>query len=182
MTTREKTGLRVLIGVVAVGLAWYLLYQPGSVSSGDGARTPPPTAPGGLKAAQQAQIRFELLEPVAADEAGRKNLFQYRQRPLPAQPPQRPVITPPPPITQTQAPIIQSSNSSPVFRTFRYEGYSLVPTTGKMLAALSESGTTYSVEEGECLLGQYCVRRITENQVEIEDVFQKRRQTFPRIQ
>jgi hypothetical protein len=134
-----------------------------------------------VKAAQQAQIRFDLLEPGAADEAGRKNLFQYRQRPLPAQPPQRPAITPPPPITQVQAPIIQSSNSSPVFKAFRYEGYSL-GTAGKMLAALSESGNTYTVEEGECLMGQYCVRRITENQVEIEDVFQKRRQTFTRVQ
>jgi hypothetical protein len=182
MTTREKTGLRVLIGVVVVGLAWYLLYQPGNVSSGDGARTPPPALAGGVKAAQQAQIRFELLEPVAAEEAGRKNLFQYRQRPLPSQPPPRPAITPPPPMTQTQATIVQSNNFSPVFRTFRYEGFTLVPTTGKMLAALSESGSTYTVEEGECLLGQYCVRRITENQVEIEDVFQKRRQTFTRIQ
>jgi phage protein U len=72
-------------------------------------------------------------------------------------------------------------NSSPVFKTFRYEGYSL-GTKGKMLAALSESGNTYTVEEGECLMGQYCVRRITENQVEIEDVFQKRRQTFTRVQ
>lgn len=182
MTAPEKTRLRILIALVVVaGLAWYFVYRPSSVSSTDVPGTRAANPAKDLKVAQEAQIRLDLLEGIAAEDAGRKNLFQYREKPLPPQPPQpRPQITSTPPMVST--PIPSREPPPPAFKAFRYEGFSLVPKTGKMLASLSESGNSYEVVEGECLMGQYCVRRITENLVEIEDVFLNRRQTFTRTQ
>jgi hypothetical protein len=36
------------------------------------------------------------------------------------------------------------------------------------------------VREGECLMGQYCISKLDERMVEIEDLQLKRKQTFMR--
>jgi hypothetical protein len=55
---------------------------------------------------------------------------------------------------------------------------------GKILGSLTDpqGGNTYEVKEGDCLMGQYCVTRLTENLIEIEDLQLKRRQSFTRTQ
>jgi hypothetical protein len=70
----------------------------------------------------------------------------------------------------------------PPFKSFRYEGFSSVKDGGKLLASITESGNSYTVREGECLMGQYCISKLTEALVEIEDLQLKRKQTFMRAQ
>ena len=70
----------------------------------------------------------------------------------------------------------------PPFKSFKYEGLSVIKNSGRILGALSEGGNSYQVKEGDCLMGQYCITRLTERDVEIEDLLLKRRQTFTRVQ
>jgi hypothetical protein len=54
--------------------------------------------------------------------------------------------------------------------------------TGKILAAISEGGTVYQLEQGECIQGTHCISRLTETEVEIEETLAPRRkQTFRRV-
>jgi len=70
----------------------------------------------------------------------------------------------------------------PPFKAFRYEGFSVNRGSGKLLGSISESGNTYKVSEGDCVMGQYCITRLTEKDIEIEDLQLKRKQTFTRAQ
>jgi len=182
MTASDKKKLTALIVlVVLAGVVWFWLYRPFSSSSSGSAAAKAPSKTKDAKVAQDAQIRLDLLKDIGADDVGRKNLFQYRQKALP-QPQQQvrtqviPQPTPPPVIQERIPPPVRQS------KVFRYEGFSLPTNNGKMLASLSEGGTTYYAREGECIMGQYCVRRITEQTVEIEDIVLNSRQTFSRVQ
>ena len=53
--------------------------------------------------------------------------------------------------------------------------------SGKILAAISEGGNVYQLELGECIQGTYCISRLSETEVEIEDLQLKRKQTFRRV-
>jgi phage protein U len=64
------------------------------------------------------------------------------------------------------------------WKPFRYEGFSVSKGGGKILGSITESGNTYEVKEGDCMMGQFCVTRLTESMVEIEDLQLKRKQTF----
>jgi hypothetical protein len=182
MTASDKKKLTVLIGlVVLAGGVWFWLYRPVSSSSSGSAATKAASKAKDAKVAQEAQIRLDLLQDVGADDVGRKNLFQYRQKVLPQaqQQTRQQTVTqvptpyvPPPPVT----------NPTPQFKVFRYEGFSGPTKNGKLLASLTEGGNTYYAREGDCIMGQYCVRRVTESTVEIEDTVLNRRQTFQRVQ
>jgi hypothetical protein len=88
----------------------------------------------------------------------------------------QPTFTPPQPSAAIQVqPPVQA------WKPFRYEGFSLMK-GGKPLGSISEGGTTYEVKEGDCMMGQYCITRLTESLVEIEDLQLKRKQTFTRVQ
>ena len=182
MTAPEKKKLAVFIGlVVLAGVLWFWLYRPVSSSSSGSAAAKVASKAKDAKVAQEAQIHLDLLHDVGADDVGRKNLFQYRQKTVPQTQQQvpRPYTPPPPPQNITQNPV---TPPAPQSKVFRYEGFSGPTTNGKLLASLSEGGNTYYAREGECIMGQYCVRRITESQVEIEDIVLNSRQTFRRIQ
>ena len=182
MTTSDKRKTALLVILLGIGVAGYVwMYGSNSVAS------PTPSAKTDTKAiaikpGQGAQIRFDLVQDIASNEVGRKNPFAYRQKPVPK--PVQPVM----PVTIQQAaappptPYVPPQPPPAPFKAFRYEGYSVAKGGGKILGSITESGTTYTVTEGECLMGQYCVSKLTENLVEIEDLQLKRKQTFTRTQ
>jgi hypothetical protein len=181
MTASDKKKAKILVAlVILAGVVWFWLYRPGSTSS-TGAAAKAASKANDVKVGQDAQIRTDLLGDNAAEDVGRKNLFQYRQK---APPPQTATVargfTPPtPPQNYTPPPY---TPPTPQSKVFRYEGFSGPTKNGKLLASLSEGGNTYYAREGECIMGQYCVRRLTETQVEIEDIVLNSRRTFQRVQ
>jgi hypothetical protein len=183
MTTSDKKKLVLLVLLVVGGAASYVwTYRTPadtSAAASDAAKSPVKGAP--IKPGQEGEIKIALLKGIGTDDVGRRNLFQFRPKPVPAPPPAiRPTTVPttfvpaPPP---GPPPVI-----IPPFKPFRYEGFSTVKDGGKLLASVTESGNTYTVREGECLLGNYCISKLTETMVEIEDLQQKRKQTFMRAQ
>jgi hypothetical protein len=174
---KRKAQLLVVLLLTAAG-TWYFSTGPTVEPVGKATAT---KAPGkqAAKESPDAQIRLGLLDPSAAGNVGRKNIFQYRQKPAPPRPPE--VIRPAPQPIVTQAPtIVATPNLPPPFKAFRYEGFS--SRGGRLIGSVSEGVNTYHVVEGECLMGQYCIRRLTATSVEIEDLQLKRRQTFPKVQ
>jgi hypothetical protein len=188
MTAEDKKKMQYLVGLLVIaGLTWALIYRTGLVSSAAGtAKKQGTTKPVAAKQFQDPTIHSELVQTADADaEVGQKNIFQYRQKPLPPAPPAPPrpmpvpqaqVYTPPVNTTPPPPPL-------PVMKTFKYDGLSILgsPKSGKMMASVTDGTTSYQVTVGECLMGQYCVRSITERDIEIEDVQLKQRRTFPKV-
>lgn len=187
MTASDKKKVQYLVGLLVIaGLTWSLIYRTSGVtSSADEEKKAASNKPAAAKPIKETTINTSLINSNDADaEVGQKNIFQYRQRPLPPAPvPQvtnRPISIPmapaPPPPSAPQPP------QPPPFKVFRYDGLSILgaPKTGKMMASLTEGTNSYQVTLGECLMGQYCVRQINENAIEIEDVLTKQRRTFPK--
>jgi hypothetical protein len=184
MTTSDKRKTAFLVLLVAIGVAAYIwMYGSNTVASNSATEAKKEVKATSIKPGQGAQILLDLAKDVASDEVGRKNLFQYRQKAAPPKPvqatlpiaiPQNPV--PPGPVAPPPPP------PPPPFKAFRYEGFSVAKGGGKLLGSVTESGTTYTVTEGECLMGQFCISKLTENLVEIEDLQLKRKQTFTRTQ
>ena len=184
---QKKAKILALLIVIA-GLTWYLVYRMSPETPAVAAAPPATQKPGAggaknPKAVPGAAIRLDLLEHSAPPgNAGARNLFQYRPKPVPPPqivaasppvyaPPSQPVPTGPPP-----------PPAPPPFKAFRYESW-IKDGNGRIIAAqLIEGGNIYPVREGEVLLGQYRILRVTESLVEIEDLVLKRRQTFPKVQ
>jgi len=186
MTTTDKKkvtllGLLVVLGIVS----WIYVFRPIMMPAAtpNTAAAPGTIKPKQIKGDQAGKINLEALQRPSTGDIGRRNLFQFP----PKQPP-RPLVsitTPPAASFQTTAPppTIISAPPPPPFRQFKYEGVSVMRGSGRIIGALSEGGNTYQVKEGDCLMGQYCVTRLTEALVEVEDVQSnpKRRQEFRRI-
>jgi hypothetical protein len=174
---KKKTGILVLLLIVG-GVSWYFfVYRPTLIPAADPAAQVAAAKSKGNKPPGDAQIHWP--DPPGNLDVGQRNLFRYGQKPEPPKPaaipssvferPTQPSNPPPPPPLPQQQP----------FKAFKYEGFSVIK-NGKPLASLSEGGNTYTVREGECLFGQYCITRVTENVVEIQDTLLKRSQTFTR--
>jgi hypothetical protein len=182
MTTsdKKKTSILVLLLLVA-GLSWYFMNRPAGTSANLVSKgSVKPKAAG--NANQEAQIHIELVSDTSGVNIGQKNLFSYRQQPVAVKPPEPVRQVPPqpnPPMRVDQLPVQQQA--PPPWKAFRYEGFSLAK-GGKPLGSISEGGTTYEVKEGDCMMGQYCVTRLTETIAEIDDLQLKRKQTFTRVQ
>jgi hypothetical protein len=182
MTTSDKKKVVVLVLLIAVGIGGYAWqYRSNTVPAGPAEATKGAGKAVAVKPGQDAQIRIDYVTDTSSVQVGRKNLFQYRQKPAPKPPEQiRPVtqqVFPPTPVVSTPP----LPPPPPPFPAFRYEGVSGVK-GGKLLASITESGTTYTVREADCLKGQYCIAKLSEGQVEIEDLQLKRRQVFMRAQ
>ena len=179
---KKKTGILAVLLVIA-GISWYSMYQP---AAGPEPGAPPKAASKApaQKINQDAQIRLEIVGKTSSSDVGRKNLFQYGQKPAPkpVEPPRgfTPAPTPIVSVIQTSGP--PSPPPPPPFRAFRYEGFSVSKGGGRMLGSITEGGSTYEVREGECVMGQYCVTRLTEGLIELEDLQTKQRRSFTRIQ
>jgi hypothetical protein len=193
MSAGEKKRVKVLLVVLAVtAVVWYLALfrDPAAASSPltnpaapSGAPARPAQVPGG-----ESVIRVDLLENIdsGSSNAGNTNLFQYRARTEP----QRPPASPPPQVfttpVVTRSPQIVPVNTAPAlapFKQFRYEAVVKRASTGRLTAYLSDGSSfpAFEASEGEVILGQYKITRLTESMVEIEDMFQKRRQSFPKV-
>jgi hypothetical protein len=181
---KKKTVVLVLLLVVA-GLSLFYGYRPTTgAASNATAKAPAKTKP--VKVGQEAQIRVDMVENTSAINVGQTNLFQYRQKPVAPKPPE-PTRTPANqpavmPIASTPQTTIIVPPPPPAWRPFRYEGFSVSKGGGKILGSITEGGNTYEVTEGDYIMGQFYVTRLTENLVEIEDIQLKRKQTFTRIQ
>lgn len=186
MTTTDKKKVALLGLLIALAVvSWFFVFRPIMMTA---STTPAATEakPGAkkatIKANQDGKLNLGGLDKPSTGDIGKRNLFQFP----PKQPPR------PNPLTTTAPPAFTPPTSVPIptpitpptppFKTFKYEGVSVNRGTGKILGALSEGGNTYQVKEGDCLLGQYCVVRLTETAVELEDVQTnpKRRQEFRR--
>ena len=178
---KKKSALLGLLVILAV-LSWYFVMRPGMTTSTAGPATKPAGATKPLKLGP-ATIDLALLKEQSTNDVGQKNIFTFRQKPVPkptatvmaaqtfpvSPPPPQPYVPPQPP-------------PPPPFKSFKYEGLSVIKNSGRILGALSEGGNSYQVKEGDCIMGLYCITRLTERDVEIEDLLLKRRQTFTRVQ
>jgi hypothetical protein len=184
MTAADKKKAQFLVGLLVIaGLTWFLVYRTGAVTSSADATK----KSGKLAAAKEFKdptINIDLIDSADAEaEVGGRNIFQYRQKPLPPAPVQPTTRPNPVPVVSTPPPVFTPSPPPPPpFKAFKYDGLSILgsPKTGKMMASLTEGTNSYQVTLGECLMGQYCVRQITETSIEIEDVLTKQRRTFPK--
>ena len=178
---KKKSALLGLLVVMAV-LSWYFVMRPGITTATVGPATKPAGATKPIKLGP-ATIDLALLKEQPTNDVGQKNIFLFRQKPVPKP---TPSVVP----AQTFTPVIPQPSSNvpppapppPPFKSFKYEGLSVIKNSGRILGALSEGGNSYQVKEGDCLMGQYCITRLTERDVEIEDLLLKRRQTFTRVQ
>jgi hypothetical protein len=186
MTTPDKKKLALLgLLIILAIVSWLYVFRPIMMTA---STTNPVVKPAPkvkpIKGDQAGKLDLPLLNQPSTGDIGRRNLFQFPPKPAPR--PTSPIVTSPPPAFNTsQAPAptpINYTPPTPPFKSFKYEGVSVNRGTGKILGALSEGGNTYQVKEGDCLLGQYCVVRLTEALVELEDVQTnpKRRQEFRR--
>jgi hypothetical protein len=185
MTASDNKKAQYLVGLLVIaGLTWALVYRTGIISSSADTKKQGSNKPSAAKPLKDPTIHTELIQSADAEaEVGQKNIFQYRQKPLPPAPPAprpvpMPVVQAPPPQPYTPPP-----PPPPVMKTFKYDGLSILgpPKTGKMMASVTDGTVSYQVTVGECLMGQYCVRSITERDIEIEDVQLKQRRTFPKV-
>ena len=183
MTTSDKRKTALLVILMAIGVGAYTwMYRADAVASNTAEATKSGAKSTPIKPGQGAKIQLGWVKDIASNEVGRKNPFSYGQKPVPK--PVQPVIpvsipttsVPPGPVAPPPPP------PPPPFKAFRYEGFSVAKGGGKLLGSITEAGTTYTVTEGECLMGQYCISKLTENLVEIEDLNLKRKQTFTRTQ
>jgi hypothetical protein len=164
--------------LVVAGLSWFFAYRDATV------RAPKPkgrtkvTAPRSLP---DARIRLGLLEDVSnLGAVGESNIFRYREKAK-----QRSAAA------QVPAPLGQNRPSNPadVFqpppqplsKAWKYEGFTR--SGDNLVASITDGNTTYPVVTlGDCLMGQYCVRSLAENVIEIEDLQLQQRRLFPRVQ
>jgi hypothetical protein len=181
---KKKTAVLVLL-LVGAGLSWFYVYRPtAGAASNVTVKTPAKTKLG--KVPQEAQIRVDVVENTSAVSVGQTNLFQYRQKPVASKLPEPSRTVSPPFVTSTgqspiPIPVVTPTPQTP-WRAFKYEGFSVSKGGGKMLGSITEGGNTYEVKEGDCMMGQFCITRLTESLVEIEDLQLKRKQTFTRVQ
>jgi hypothetical protein len=185
MTASDKKKAQIFVALLVIaGLTWSLVYRTGGVTSpANVAKKTPKT-----KAAKQLgdpTIHRELIQAVdAGSGVGRKNIFQYRQKPLPLAPPAPPRPNPVPQVSSAPPPpFVPPPPPAPVMKTWKYDGFSIMGSTkdGKAMASITDGNNSYQLGVGECLMGQYCVRKINEKEIEIEDVQLKLRRTFPKV-
>jgi hypothetical protein len=181
MTAKDAKNLKYFaVLLVIAGVVFFYVYRSGTVTSSAAEVAKKPKKPGLVKVIQSAKIHVDELGSEGAEAVGQKNIFQYRQKPLPPAPIPKSIPTAaPPPIYTPPPPGPPQPPPPPPFKNFKYDGYS-APKGGKVMASLTDGTSTYQVTMGECIMGQYCVRQLTETSIEIEDLQLKQRRSFPR--
>jgi hypothetical protein len=181
MTASDKKKTAVLVLLLAgAGLSWSYTSRPAPAPAATVAGKAPAGKTRPPNIVKDAAIHIDTLVDTSGIDVGKKNLFLYGQKPTPPKPAETIFTTAP------QANVIQASQQQqapyvpppPAWKAFRYEGFSVSKGGGKILGSITESGTTYEVKEGDCMMGMYCITRLTESLVEIEDLQLKRKQTF----
>ena len=187
---RQKLSvLVILLGVLALTIVLgYRMNKPAVTAAVQVPETKPSANP---PAPTDARIRLDLIEKAenSPDEIGKKNVFQYRQNPVPPASGSgggRPPVIPgqPPPVSNTpptvQPPAVIVPPGPPPI-PFKYQGYANEDVPGGQMTAFltDETSHHYNVSVGEILMGKYRVTQIAANSVEIEDIDNDRRQRLP---
>ncbi len=191
MKVQDRRGFNVLIVLIGVlGLTLWFGYGINRPPTPSAVPAPVPAAQSAAAPEAGARIRLDLVESLhAEDEIGRNNLFQYRTRR--AGPPDSdgssgagaaaPI---PPPVVIPPAPSVPAGPPPPAPPPpipFKYHGFAVVDEPRSMTAFLGDDTTHYNVTVGEVLMGRYRISRITDSDVEVEDLQFNRRQTLPLI-
>jgi hypothetical protein len=194
MTTAEKKKAKILaVALVVAAIVWFFALTGGPpvpTATGSGQVPAPSPAAVAGRISGEGVIRVDLLpEALAGGDAGSTNLFQYRPRPASPAPPALPSLPAALPPAQPYQPPVSPPPQPPAvppFRQFRYEAVVKGAATGRLTAYLTDvanlNSPAFEAAEGDVLLGQYKITRLTETMVEVEDLFQKRRQSFPKVQ
>jgi hypothetical protein len=187
--TQKLSILAVLLGVLALTLILgYRMNKPAVTAAVQAPETKPAAAP---PPQTDARIRLDLIEKSenSSEDIGRKNVFQYRQAPVPASQGSRggpPAIPPQPSVAVVSQPtnvsppaVVVPPGPPPI--PFKYQGYATQDMTGGQTTAFltDETSHHYNVGVGEVLMGRYRIIQIAANSVEIEDMGNSRRQTVP---
>jgi len=187
MIADKKKQVQTLVALVVLlaVVATYTYWTNRTPSTG-AATTPAEKAArvAALPTAGNAQIRLDLIrEKLDQSSVGRRNVFEYYVPPPPPKPPPPPPVAyvPPPPSNPSPPRPVTPSAPPSALSSFKFDAVGIVAKPGKLMASISEGTTNrWNVTEGEYILGRYRINRITENNVEIEDVDQNRRQTYTR--
>lgn len=171
---------QVLVALLMVAVpTWFFVYRDSAVKTPPAKKPPKVTAPRPLP---DATIRLGLLDHAAhLGAVGGSNIFTYRPKPVQ----NGPVVPFSIPIVQgaagRAADVRSEPPAQPPSKVWKYEGFT--KSGDRLVASLSEGNVTYPVVgPGDCLMGQYCIRRLTENLVEIEDLQLRERRAFQRVQ
>jgi hypothetical protein len=190
MTVQDRQRFKILIVLLAVlGATLWFGYRVNRPST---ASALPPAAPQTEAAANRetgARIRIDLVEKAPAEnELGVNNVFQYRIR---SRANERPPVADgdippsdlPPVFNEPVAPLPTSPPPPPPPPPvpFRYHGFAVAEQEAELVAFLADGTNHYNVMVGEVLLGRYRIARITNDDVEVEDLQLNRRQTLPLI-
>ena len=189
MTKKDRTNLSILLVLLVVlGATIVLVFGMNGPTTTAAVQTPqakPSANP--PPAASDAKIRLDLVEKSDSenDRSGGKNVFQYREAPLPPPKPApkstpvlasgaQPGVTTPPPMP-VRSPVPAPAAPPPI--PLKYQGFFAVKAPGGGLTAvLADDARHYNVTVGEVLLGRYRIASITDRSVEIEDLEFNRRQ------
>ena len=154
------------------------------VASPDGSGNPAlAESRGGALAAPQALS--EWLDDPASGVIGEngRNPFQYGLEPAP--PPPDVSVDPESSSSDAEAPVQTPPEIAPPAPPppppipFRYNGYAVVDSTGRINALLFDEDRGFIVSAQDVLMGRYRVNQVTEMFVEIEDLEFGRRQRLP---
>jgi len=184
---RQKVSiLVVLLGVL--GLTLVLAYRMNKPASTAAVQSPETNPAPSAQTATDAKIRLDELENQEAADAGRTNVFQYRETrgaPGSSVPGSSGIAPPPPPApvvpTPAPGPIRPTVTPGPPPIPLKYQGFAVVSSpTPKLTAFLQDdSQRHFNVTVGEVLLGRYRIATITDTSIEIEDLQFNRRQVLP---
>ena len=184
---RQKVSiLVVLLGVL--GLTLVLAYRMNKPASTAAVQSPETKPAPSAQTATDAKIRLDVLENQEAADAGRTNVFQYRETrgaPGSSVPGSSGIAPPPPPApvvpTPAPGPPRQVVPPGPPPIPLKYQGFAVVSSpTPKLTAFLQDdSQRHFNVTVGEVLLGRYRIATITDTSIEIEDLQFSRRQVLP---
>jgi hypothetical protein len=180
--------LLVILGLTVV-LGWRMSSPPTVFTVQPAEPKPVANVPGN----SEAKIRLDWVEQSEEAEAGRTNVFQYRLgRPAPA--PSKPAapLTATQPVLPPPAPVVPPAPPSPPPPPppppipLKYQGFAVMNSGNTDQPALmafltDESSHHYNVSVGEVLVGRYRIVDITDKNVEVEDLQNKRRLVFPLV-
>jgi hypothetical protein len=170
---------QVLTGLLIVaGLTWFFVYKSADVETTPRRGKIKPMA---QRTIPDARIQLGLLDAARPPGSiGQNDIFRYRQRPLAASSPGPIAVNAAKSSTGRTADAPPQAPVQPLAKAWKYEGFTR--SGDNLVASLTEGNTTYPVVTlGDCLMGQYCVRSLAENVIEIEDVQLRQRRSFPRV-
>ncbi|HYR87241.1 MAG TPA: hypothetical protein VE422_24375 [Terriglobia bacterium] len=188
MSKRDRQKLSILVVLLAVlGLTLVLAYRMNRPASTAAVQSTETKAAPSLQTATDAKIRLDLLENPEASDAGRTNVFQYREgRSAPGNslPGSRDIAPPPPPAPVAPTPPVAPLRPAPPAVPsipLKYQGFAVVSSPTPKLTAFVQDDLQrhFNVTVGEILLGRYRIATITDTSIEVEDLQFNRRQVLP---